>query len=96
MKIRIVASLPRKAGWWEVEGGVCGDPPADLVNDYMDQHVDTTATELLEILANMNIGLGGKVADCWEAEWGRKPSMDELDELVGFCLHAGGDDETDD
>jgi hypothetical protein len=96
MKLRIVANLRRTAGWWEVDGGVCGDAPADIVDDYLDEHVNTTRTELIEILQDHATKLGKQVSECWQEAWGRNPTSGEIDALVDFCMHSGDPDETDD
>jgi hypothetical protein len=83
MKLRIVASIPKRAGWWLIgDDGVCGDRPADILGDYLEEH---TVDEATLDLQNPQSDLHSDIEDAWMEEVGRVPSAKELTYLLKFC-----------
>ena len=64
-------------GWWQtVSGGVIGDAPANIIEEF-----DEGWTEPSEISAAVR----AEISACYKEDLGRGPTEQELEELLIFC-----------
>lgn len=65
-------------GWWRTgSGGVIGDAPADIIEEFDERYWPEPSTIPLDVRA--------RIVACYEEDFDREPTDRELRELLEFC-----------
>ena len=65
-------------GWWRTaSGGVIGDGPANIIDEFEDRSWPEPARIPPKVLA--------RIAACYREDFDREPTEQELRELLEFC-----------
>ncbi|QOJ03659.1 MAG: hypothetical protein HRU71_09240 [Planctomycetia bacterium] len=65
-------------GWWRTgSGGVIGDSPADIIDEFDERCWPETS--------NIPPDVRARIVACYQEDCGREPTEQELRELLEFC-----------